>query len=123
MSSKKTEERSGAPWLGALDGDYFYLHGLAAEVWPVAVGMEIETVGRGEAITISFTSARKARKPPKMHRRMNSSMRAGLVADHQKRSIRVATIRCVPKRRGWPRAETHTAFPAEQLMKKSGLGR
>jgi len=79
----------------------------------VGFGMEIKTVGRGEAITISLTSARKARKPPKIHRKDERSMRAGLAADHQKRSIQVATIRCAPKRCGWPRAEPHTAFPAE----------
>ena len=43
--------------LCAFGRDDFYLHGLAAKVWPVTVGLEIEVISRSEAITISFTSA------------------------------------------------------------------
>jgi len=85
--------------------------------------MEIETVGRGEAITISLTSARKARKPPKIHRkdeRLHASGTGGgsPEAEHPGRDNQMR-----PEKVRLAASGPAYSVSCRERMKKSGLGR
>ena len=85
--------------------------------------MEIETVGRGEAITLSFTSARKARKPPKIHRndeRLHAIGTGGGLPEAERpgrdNEMRLEKVRLAARGPAY-------SLSCRVRMKKSGLGR
>ena len=89
----------------------------------MAVGVEIETVGRGEAITVSLTSARKARKPPKIHRndeRLHAIGTGGGLPEAERpgrdNEMRPEKVRLAARGPAY-------SLSCRVRMKKSGLGR